>query len=371
MGAGKTSVGKLLARRLGKTFFDSDHEIERVDRRGIPVIFEIEGEAGFRAARRPRCSPSSPGCAISCSPPAAVRCCPRRTAGCSPATAPSSTCARRRTTSGSARGTIATGRCCKPPIRSRSSRSCYTERDPLYREIADVIVDTGHQSLSNLVHRLEHKLARPSRIGRRDTRHSRTSAPRHAHPDSRARRAQLPDPHRRGRCWNEPELIAERLPQKRAAIVTNDDRRTAVPRDAWKRVCTAPASTRCRIILPDGEDHKNWETLNTIFDALLEHRCERSTTIIALGGGVVGDHRGIRRGGLPARRAVRPGAHDVARAGGLGRGRQDRDQPSAGQEHDRRVLPAARGASPTPTRCRHAAARASSPPASPKSSSTA
>ena len=36
----------------------------------------------------------------------------------------------------------------------------HTERDPLYREIADVIVDTGHQSVSNLVHRLEHKLAR-------------------------------------------------------------------------------------------------------------------------------------------------------------------------------------------------------------------
>ena len=49
MGAGKTSVGKLLARRLGKTFYDCDQEIERATGVRVPVIFEIEGEAGFRA----------------------------------------------------------------------------------------------------------------------------------------------------------------------------------------------------------------------------------------------------------------------------------------------------------------------------------
>src|SRR5919106_4066106 len=52
MGAGKTSVGKLLARRLGKTFFDCDQEIERSTGVRVPVIFEIEGEAGFRARER-------------------------------------------------------------------------------------------------------------------------------------------------------------------------------------------------------------------------------------------------------------------------------------------------------------------------------
>lgn len=47
------------------------------------------------------------------------------------------------------------------------------------------------------------------------------------------------------------------------------------------------------VILPDGEQYKNWETLNLIFDALLQKRHSRRTTIIALGGGVVGDMAGF------------------------------------------------------------------------------
>ena len=49
MGAGKTTVGRQLARRLGRVFYDSDHEI--VERTGVPIptIFEIEGEDGFRS----------------------------------------------------------------------------------------------------------------------------------------------------------------------------------------------------------------------------------------------------------------------------------------------------------------------------------
>jgi 3-dehydroquinate synthase len=45
--------------------------------------------------------------------------------------------------------------------------------------------------------------------------------------------------------------------------------------------------------LPDGETHKNWQTLNHIFDRLMAERCERKTTLIALGGGVVGDLGGF------------------------------------------------------------------------------
>lgn len=47
------------------------------------------------------------------------------------------------------------------------------------------------------------------------------------------------------------------------------------------------------VTLPDGEAYKDWQTLNLIFDALLEHACDRQTTLVALGGGVVGDIAGF------------------------------------------------------------------------------
>jgi len=52
MGAGKTTVGRLLARRLKLRFLDSDHEIERRCGAAVPLIFDIEGEAGFREIGR-------------------------------------------------------------------------------------------------------------------------------------------------------------------------------------------------------------------------------------------------------------------------------------------------------------------------------
>jgi len=48
-----------------------------------------------------------------------------------------------------------------------------------------------------------------------------------------------------------------------------------------------------RIVVPDGEAHKDWPTLNKVFDALLENRCDRKTAIVALGGGVIGDLAGF------------------------------------------------------------------------------
>ena len=47
------------------------------------------------------------------------------------------------------------------------------------------------------------------------------------------------------------------------------------------------------VTLPDGEEHKNWQTLNLIFDALLSNHCDRKTVLFALGGGVVGDMTGF------------------------------------------------------------------------------
>lgn len=48
MGAGKTTIGRQLAKQLNKTFYDTDHEIEKRTGVKVSVIFDLEGEAGFR-----------------------------------------------------------------------------------------------------------------------------------------------------------------------------------------------------------------------------------------------------------------------------------------------------------------------------------
>ena len=77
-------------------------------------------------------------------------------------------------------------------------------------------------------------------------------------------------------------------PKMGAVVITN----TTVAPLYLDKVLATLAELGCPafpVVLPDGEEYKSWETLNTVFDALLENRCERGTTLIALGGGVIGD----------------------------------------------------------------------------------
>ena len=87
------------------------------------------------------------------------------------------------------------------------------------------------------------------------------------------------------------EPILPYLKRKQVAVVTNT---TVAP--LYLERLSEPLRRRgvdvISIILPDGEAYKNSETLNLIYDALLQHRAERSTTLIALGGGVIGDLTG-------------------------------------------------------------------------------
>lgn len=87
-------------------------------------------------------------------------------------------------------------------------------------------------------------------------------------------------------------LIVKHLPQKRVAIVTNE---TIAPfyLSPLRTALEAQGVSVLPIVVPDGESFKTWETLNSVFDQLLRARCERKTTLIALGGGVVGDLTGF------------------------------------------------------------------------------
>jgi 3-dehydroquinate synthase len=94
------------------------------------------------------------------------------------------------------------------------------------------------------------------------------------------------------RLLEQPGLIKPYLKTRRVAVVTND---VVGPLylDAFVAGLEAEGLSVTRIVLPDGEAHKDWPTLNLIFDGLLAARCDRSTTLIALGGGVVGDMVGF------------------------------------------------------------------------------
>jgi len=88
------------------------------------------------------------------------------------------------------------------------------------------------------------------------------------------------------------ELLAPFVRAGRAAVVTN----TTVAPLYLERLAAgldACGIELVRVVVPDGEAYKSWETLNTIYDRLLEARCDRDTTVLALGGGVIGDLAGF------------------------------------------------------------------------------
>ncbi len=91
---------------------------------------------------------------------------------------------------------------------------------------------------------------------------------------------------------NQPALLLPHLKIQQAAIVTN----TTVGPLYLERVQNALVEAGVKtvpIVLPDGEAHKNSASLNHIYDVLLQNRMERKATLIALGGGVIGDLTGF------------------------------------------------------------------------------
>ncbi len=202
-------------------------------------------------------------------------------------------------------------------------RELHAERDPLYREIADLVVDTGAQSAQVLARDL---LDRSWRSGGK--------------PPRRARQPRLPDPHRRRPHRARASFTGRYLGGGAAAIVTNEVVGPLYLAEDQAGLGAARATTE--IVVPDGEQAKGWATLEKVFDALLAARCGRDTLLVALGGGVVGDLAGfaaaIYQRGMPFVQVPTTLLAQVDSSVG----RQDRDQPRARQEHDRRLPPAPR-----------------------------
>ncbi len=157
MGAGKTSVGRVLAKRLNKVFFDSDHVIEERTGVKITVIFEIEGEPGFRHRE------SAVLDELTALDEVVL------------ATGGGAILAEENRDRLRTRGTVVYLRASvkdllnrtrhdknRPLLHTADPRArlneLYESRDPLYREVAHVTIDTGNQSLTTLVNRLHQAL---------------------------------------------------------------------------------------------------------------------------------------------------------------------------------------------------------------------
>ncbi|UCC55818.1 MAG: 3-dehydroquinate synthase [Gammaproteobacteria bacterium] len=88
----------------------------------------------------------------------------------------------------------------------------------------------------------------------------------------------------------QPELVTDHIRGRQVMVVSNE---TVAPLYLDKVLELLDGFDVATVIIPDGEQYKTLDTLNTIFDALLEKRFNRTCTLVALGGGVVGDITGF------------------------------------------------------------------------------
>jgi Shikimate kinase len=153
MGAGKTTIGRLLARRLKLRFYDSDQEVERRCGVKIPVIFEIEGEGGFRAREEQAIAELTAlqGIVLATGGGAVISEENRRRLAASGTVVylsarPEDLFVRVRQDRN--RPLLA----CPDPL--ARLRELHAERDPLYRSLADIAIDTGAQSVPALARAL-------------------------------------------------------------------------------------------------------------------------------------------------------------------------------------------------------------------------
>ncbi|PFH10221.1 3-dehydroquinate synthase [Collimonas sp. PA-H2] len=318
MGAGKTTVGRALARKLNKLFIDSDHEIEARTGVSIPLIFEIEGEESFRQRETEviRDLSARSGIVLATGGGAIMRAENReylKTRGTVIYLRASIHNILQRTSRDKNRPLLQTA----DPRRRLEELS--RQREPYYREVADIVIDTGRPNVQFLVHSILSQLdvqagdlvqesgqapqAGDGKPGQNSNlsfqspslfmnQQSTPSAP------APAITLQVELGERSYPIEIGPSLLADReriarlIAGKQVVVVTNTvvaplylERVSQTLRDAGKSVL--------EIVLPDGEEEKNWASLMQIFDRLLAAKCDRKTTLIALGGGVIGDLTGF------------------------------------------------------------------------------
>lgn len=300
MGAGKTTVGRALAKKLNKRFIDSDHEIEARTGASIPLIFEIEGEESFRqreteairelTAQQGIVLATGGGAILSAENRACLKAC-----GTVIYLRASVNSILQRTSHDKNR----------PLLQTADPRKRIEElaraREPYYCEVADIVVETGRTNIQSLLHtilmQLEHVGGNAVDVPDFEMRSNPLESPMITSPSTsttlQVDLAERSYPITIGSALlSDAGLIARHIAGRRVAVVSNTvvaplylDRLTRLLESADKLVS--------HIVLPDGEEEKNWANLMRIFDVLLAEKCDRQTTLIALGGGVIGDMTGF------------------------------------------------------------------------------
>ena len=282
MGAGKTTVGKMLARQLGKTFIDCDEEIQK--RTGVKIshIFDVEGEEGFRVResaviheliKLDNIILATGGGAVLKPDNRDIL----KKNGVVIYLKSGVHDLWQRTRHDHNRPLLQTA---NPRAKLQE---IFEQRDSLYTAVADHIVHTGKQSVQTLIARLIKKLNTP--VTDIPSIHNMQTLDLGL--DERSYQIHIGQ-----ELMNQAELLLKHIPHKRAVVVSN----TTVAPLYLEKLSNTLASNGIQIqsiILPDGEQYKNSASLNHIFDELLGNRSERTTPLIALGGGVIGDLTGF------------------------------------------------------------------------------
>ncbi|MBA5606027.1 3-dehydroquinate synthase [Duganella sp. FT3S] len=292
MGAGKTTIGRILARKLGLKFIDSDHEIEARTGASIPWIFEIEGEQSFRRREADviRELTAQQGIVLATGGGAILN--------------PDSRAYLK------ARGTVIYLRASvnsilartahdknRPLLQTADPRKKLEElmalRDPLYQQVAHMVIDTGRPNVQSMVQTILTELERLACQAAPD-------CVTQAEPSMSEQTTILLNVDLGERSYpiaigpqllHDGALLARHVGGRKVAIVTNT---TIAPLylARLEEQLRAAGKDVSSIVLPDGEEHKYWSSLMHIFDTLLANKADRKTTLVALGGGVIGDLTG-------------------------------------------------------------------------------
>jgi shikimate kinase/3-dehydroquinate synthase len=275
MGAGKTAIGKRLAAQLGLPFFDADQEIERAAGATIAEIFTKHGEAHFRVGEKRVIQRLLAGGRIVLAPGGGAFMDPETRATI-----------RERAISVWLRCSLpillqrVQGRTHRPLLNtgdpSEILQHLSDERSPLYAQ-ADIIVDGSedppHVTTNSVIaalnaHSALHRV--PVQL-------------------SQSRYEVLIGNNLLNRAG---ALIAPLLPQPRCVIIT-DETVASLHLPALQNSLTEVGISHSAIMVPPGETSKNFQTWQYVVETLLSQKVDRHTTVIALGGGVIGDLAGF------------------------------------------------------------------------------